>query len=145
MTLFRLENPSWYPSAGVGFDTDLRPSLCGTVYWCRLVSKVPVHRIKQLHGLLVRPQGVEDKGEQSEANEEVQAQGQGHMGVEPFPVAEEYIPHVVAEHHATVERVDHHPLVGSPKQGACPASLSGRERENDAKDWEQDFLLFILQ
>ena len=109
----------------MGFDRVLRLTLCGTVLGRRLVSKVPVHGIQQLHGLLVRPQGVEDKREQSEANEEVEAQGQGHMRVEPFPVGEDYIPHVVAEHHAAVERVDHHPLVGSPEQGACPAGLSG--------------------
>lgn len=44
-----------------------------------------------------------------------------------------YPPHVVGEHHATVEHVDHHPLVGSPKEGAGPAGLQGREED----EWRQ--------
>ena len=60
------------------------------------------------------------------------------MGSEVAPVGKSHPPHVICEHHATVESVDHHPLVGSPKQGASPASLSGK-RENDIKDFSPFF------
>lgn len=51
--------------------------------------------------------------------------------VDLCPVAETHPPQVVGEHHATVEHVDHHPLVGSPKQGAGAASLVWRRRDSD--------------
>lgn len=98
------------------------------VHRYRLVAKVPIHRIKQLHGLLVRPDWVDDQREQSEASEEEHKLGQGHVGAHFSPVGEGYPPHVVGEHHPTVEGVDHDPLVGSPKQGACPAGLEERWR-----------------
>lgn len=77
----------------------------------------------------MRPDGVDDKREQSEASEEDHTLGQGHMGADLSPEGEGYPPHVVGKHHATVERVDHHPLVRSPKQGVRPASLSGRKKD----------------
>lgn len=75
------------------------------------------------------PDGVDEKGEQSQAGEEEQKLGQGHMGAELCPVGEGDKPHVVGEDHATVEGVDHHPLVGLPEQGACPASLLGKKEK----------------
>lgn len=87
------------------------------------VSKVPIHRVEQLHGLLVCPDGVDEKREQSQTGKEEQELRQGHMGAELSPVGQTYPPHVVREHHATVEHVDHHPLVGSPKQAVGPAGL----------------------
>lgn len=48
---------------------------CGTIYRCWLVSKVPINRVEQLHGLLVRPNRVDDQREQSQAGEEEQALG----------------------------------------------------------------------
>lgn len=105
-----------------------RLTLCGTVYRSRLVAEVPVHGVEQLHGFLVRPDGVDDECEQSEASEKEQELRQGHVGEELSPVRKGYPPHVVGEHHATVEHVDHHPLVGSPDEGLRPASLStGKE------------------
>ena len=56
----------------MGFDRSFRATLHGAGYKGRLVSKVPVHRVEQLHGLFVRPDGVEDAREQSEADEEVE-------------------------------------------------------------------------
>lgn len=52
------------------FTRSLRLTVGGAVPWDRLVAKVPVHRIKKLHCLLVGPYGVDDKCEQSEASEE---------------------------------------------------------------------------
>lgn len=115
----------WYFSAGVGFDRNV---LHGTIYRCWLVAKVPVHWIKQLHGLLVRPDRVDDKCKQSEASEEEHKLWHGHVGGELSPVSQDYPPHVIGEHHAAVERMDHHPLVGSPKESARPASLSEKKK-----------------
>lgn len=110
-----------------------------------LVAKVPIHRIKQLHGLLVRPDGVDDQREQSEASEEEHKLGQGHMGADFSPVGESYPPDVVGEHHPTVEGVDHDPLVGSPKQGACPAGLEERWRNVLSQCFEQKVQAFIIR
>lgn len=109
---------------------DRRPcvSLHGAVHRHGLVAEVPVHRVEQLHGLLVRPDGVDDEREQREAAEEEHKLGQSHVGGELAPVGEGDPPHVVGEHHPAVEGVDHHPLVGLPKPGVCPASLEERGR-----------------
>lgn len=69
------------------------------------------------------PDGVDDKREQCEASEEEHTLGQGHVGADLSPVCETYPPQEVGDHHATVECVDHHPLVCPPKQGARPAGL----------------------
>lgn len=111
------------------FDTNPWLVSRGAVDWNRLVAKVPVHRFEQLHGLLVRPDGVDDNREQSEASEEEQALGESHKGIELTPMGERYPPHVVGEHHATVEHVDHHPLVGFPDPGVRPAGLEERETQ----------------
>lgn len=105
------------------FVRTLRPTLPGTVHGDRLIAKVPVHRVEKLHGLLVRPDGVDDECEQSQASEEEHTLWQDNMSGDFSPVCAAKIPHVVGEHHATVKHVDHHPLVGFPKQGAGPASL----------------------
>lgn len=111
----------------MSFDRNPRTSLRGgTVHWYGLVAKVPVHWIEQLHGLLVRPHRVDDQREQSQAGEEEQTLGQSHVGAELAPVGEGDPPHVVGEHHPAVEGVDHHPLVGLPQAGVCPASLAER-------------------
>lgn len=59
----------------MGFDRNLGLALCGSIDGCRFVSKVPIHRVEQLHGLFVRPDGVDDKCEQSQAGEEKQDLG----------------------------------------------------------------------
>lgn len=110
-----------------------------------LVAKVPIHRIKQLHGLLVRPDGVDDQREQSEASEEEHKLGQSHVGADFSPVGEGYPPHVVGEYHPTVEGVNHHPLVGSPKQGVCPAGLGERWRNVLSQLFEQKVQAFYLR
>lgn len=105
----------------------------------RGLAKVPVYGVEQLHGLLVGPDGVDDEGEQGQAREEEDALGQGHVGVELLPVRGAHVAHVVGEHHAAVEHVDHHPLVGPPEEGLCPAGLETldtdkgqvRERERE--------------
>lgn len=94
-----------------------RVSPQGAVRRHGLVAKVPVDWMEQLHGLLVRPDGVDDQREQSQAAEEEHTLGQGHVGGELAPVGEGDPPHVVGEHHAAVEGVDHRPLVGLPEQG----------------------------
>lgn len=95
-----------------------------------LVAKVPIDWIEQLHGLLVRPDWVDDQREQSQAGEEEHTLGQSHVGAELTPVGEDDPPHIVGEHHPAVEGVDHHPLVGLPKQGVRPASLEERRSES---------------
>lgn len=135
----------WLPSAGVRFDENVRMTPRSAVHRYRLVAKVPIHRIKQLHGLLVRPDWVDDQREQSEASEEEHKLGQGHVGAHFSPVGEGYPPHVVGEHHPTVEGVDHDPLVGSPKQGACPAGLEERWRNVLSQGSEQKVQAFYLR
>ena len=93
----------------------------------RLVAEVPVDRVEELHGLLVRPDGVDDHCEQGQAGVEEDALGQSHVHVHLPPVTPANPPHVVREHHAAVEHVDHHPLVGLPEERPRPASLEGRE------------------
>lgn len=41
----------------------------GVLGW-RLVTEVPVYRVEELHGLLVRPHGVDDEREERQADEE---------------------------------------------------------------------------
>lgn len=110
----------------MGFDG---LALRGTVYGCGLVVKVPVHGVEQLHGFLVSPDRVHAEREQRQAGEEEEARGQGHARTELSPVAPGKPPHVVGEDHAAVEHVDHHPLVGLPKETLGPAGLSRRRRE----------------
>lgn len=84
------------------------------------------------------PDGVDDNSEQRQAREEEQPLGQGHVGVELRPVGPGYPTHVVGEHHAAVEHVDHHPLVSFPEQGPCPASLGqARTDEEKNKRWKE--------
>lgn len=110
------------------FVTTLRPTLPGTVHRDWLIAKVPVYRVEKLHSLLVCPDGVDDECEQSQASEEEHTVWQDNMGADFSPVCAAKIPHVVGKHHATVKHVDHHPLVGFPKQGVRPASLSEKTK-----------------
>lgn len=71
------------------------------------------------------PDGVDDKCKQSKTCEEEHPRGKGHMDVKLCPVGEANPPHVVGDHHATVEGMDHHPLVSLPEQSASPAGLGG--------------------
>lgn len=107
----------------MGFLINITVTLSGTIQRHRFVAKVPVHWIKQLHGLLVCPDGVHDKCEQSESSEEEHKMRQSDMDAELSPMGEANPPHVVSEHHSTVECVDHHPLVSSPQKGVSPTSL----------------------
>lgn len=79
----------------------------------------------------MRPDGVDDKRKKGEPSEEDHTLGQGYVSAELCPVGEGYPPHVIGEHHAAVECMDHHPLISSPKQGARPASLSSMRRKDE--------------
>lgn len=100
---------------------------CGAIWGCWLVAEIPVHRVEELHGLLVGPYGVDEDRDEGQASEEEQALGQGHIEVELLPLAPGYPPHVVGQHHPAVEHVDHHPLVGLPKVALGPTRLQGTE------------------
>lgn len=88
----------------------------------------------------MRPDGVDDKRKKDESREEDHTLGQGDVSAELCPVGEGYPPHVIGEHHATVECMDHHPLISSPKQGMRPASLSSMRR----KDGERKVMGFFI-
>lgn len=95
-----------------------------------LVAEVPVDRVEELHGLLVCPDGVDEPCEQGQASVEEDSLGQSHVHVHLPPVAPAHPPHVVGKHHAAVEHVDHHPLVGLPEEGPRPARLDRREERD---------------
>lgn len=82
----------------------------------------------------MRPDGVDDKRQKGESSEEDRKQGPGYVSAELCPVREGHPPHVIGEHHAAVECMDHHPLVSSPKQGAHPASLSSMKRKDGERN-----------
>ena len=116
-------------SAGVGLSRAPGPLPRHGAVGRGLVAEVPVHGVQQLHGLLVSPDGVQHHGEEGEARVEKGARDEGVDGVDGRPVAPGDPPHVVGEHHAAVEHVDHHPLVGPPEHAAGPAGLAkGRGR-----------------
>lgn len=94
-----------------------------SVLCCRFIVKVPVHRIKKLQGFLVRPNGVEEEGEQEEAYEEQQSLNQWDVGVHLLPMIPTHPPHVVGHNHTAVEHVNHHPLVSFPEESLRTARL----------------------
>lgn len=100
------------------------------VLGCRLAAEVPVDGVEELHGLLVQPQGVDDEREERQADEEDEELRKRNVHKQFGPVTPTHPPHVVHQHHAAVEHVDHQPLIRSPQQSTTPTSLHA-ERERD--------------
>lgn len=107
--------------------------LLGPVLRGGFVAEVPVHRVQQLHGLLVCPNGVNEDGEEGEAEEEDESLRQRNVNAHFSPVAPAHPPHVVGQHHPAVEHVDHEPLVSLPEQGPSPTSLQEGQMREDRK------------
>lgn len=101
----------------------------GAVLRCWLVAEVPVNGVEELHGLLVQPQGVHDEREERQAHEEDEELRKRNGQIQTRPVTPTHPPHVVRQHHAAVEHVDHYPLIPSPQQSTRPTGLRGGVRE----------------